>query len=274
MRYRLGIPVTISLLLAFAGAEAGVVASYSMATGADSGGNGLHLTLSGTVADPGRPGGDGVAQAFDGSTSFAQYAGPSTGLLSIGSRNWTVSAWVKAASLPSDVMMVVGRYECGFDCSHGSPQDAAITNLYVADGKPGFVVRADSDTVYVALSATPIATDEWHLLTGILDRSAGALSLYVDATLAASVPYGPTETVTDTGTPLSIGREFRQGWASPWHYFDGAIDDVRIHDQALTAQEVASLVGVPEPGTWALTLTALGGLGAARIRRRDRVGPR
>lgn len=274
MRHGLGIPVATLLLLACADAWAGVVASYAMATGADSSGNNLHLTLSGTLADPGRPSGDGAAQAFDGSTSFAQYAGGATGLLSIGSRNWTVSAWVKATSLPSDVMMIVGRYECGFDCSHGGGQDAAITNLYIADGKPGFTVRSDSDTVYVALAAAPIAAGDWHLLTGVLDRSGATLSLYVDATLAASVPYGPTETVTDTASPLSIGREFRQGWASPWRHLDGVIDDVRILDQALTAQEVASLVGVPEPGTWALVLTALGSLGAARMRNRDRIASR
>ena len=241
-------------------ARAALIASYAMADGTDSSGNGLNLTLSGTSADTGRPGGDGSALAFDGTSSFAQYAGPSTGLLSIGARDWTVSAWVKPASTAAGVRMIVGRCECGFFCAPGGPTNAAITNLYLSDNKPGFAVRTDSETFYAAESASALAPGDWHWLAGVLNRSGGTLSLYVDGTLAASVAYGASETVTDTDTPLSIGREFRQGFASPYRYFAGSIDDVAIYDETLLV--------VPEPGSLAMGIVALTGLAAARARRR------
>jgi hypothetical protein len=48
--------------------------------------------------------------------------------------------------------------------------------------------------------------------------------------------------------------------------FDGAIDDVRIYDRALSGTEVADLYALPEPAT--LALLALGGLAMLRRRRR------
>ena len=53
-------------------------------------------------------------------------------------------------------------------------------------------------------------------------------------------------------------------------YFDGAMDDIRIYNYALSAAEVQGLyTAVPEPSTYA-ALTGLTALGFAAMRRRKR----
>lgn len=65
--------------------------------------------------------------------------------------------------------------------------------------------------------------------------------------------------------PVNLGR-----WPGPVpsarHYFNGAIDDVRIYDNALTEDEVVALYAIPEPGT--LSLFALSSTCAWFFRRR------
>jgi hypothetical protein len=43
------------------------------------------------------------------------------------------------------------------------------------------------------------------------------------------------------GIPLEVGRLFRTGWAQPAYYFPGALDEVRIFDEELSAAAVAAL---------------------------------
>lgn len=62
-------------------------------------------------------------------------------------------------------------------------------------------------------------------------HSGGVLYAYKNGVLVSSVAAGNTP----TGCDLFIGT------AGTSQYFDGTIDDVRIYDRALSAQEVAQL---------------------------------
>ena len=76
--------------------------------------------------------------------------------------------------------------------------------------------------------------DRWYSLTSVLDGEAGTLSFYVDGELA-----GVTETqlVPSSITDQSMNTIGRAPWPDP--LFAGEVSAFRVHDRALTAQEVA-----------------------------------
>jgi hypothetical protein len=89
--------------------------------------------------------------------------------------------------------------------------------------------------------------------------SSGYLTFYIDG-----VEVGRTmnDTIGSFETsPAFIGKEMKD--ELNWRFFNGAIDDLRIYDNALSAEEVAALV--PEPTT--IALLGIGGLGLLRRRR-------
>jgi len=104
----------------------------------------------------------------------------------------------------------------------------------------------------------------WHHVAATVDGS-GLLTLYIDGVnegnsgadtigflniiSANSAAIGRNRDNTAPATPLDI--------AGQW-FFDGAIDDVRLYDHALSGAEVAALA-VPEPAGVSL-LAALSGL--------------
>jgi hypothetical protein len=61
--------------------------------------------------------------------------------------------------------------------------------------------------------------------------------LYVDGKLAREQHDGTPRGAGVTDSPLTIGA------AAPWpnHHFDGAVDELRLYDRALTPDEIAAL---------------------------------
>jgi hypothetical protein len=226
---------------------------------------------SGVTPTQDRHGSPNSAYTFDGSSAFVEYNGGSLNLLNIGSSSWTVSAWVNTAGVGSGYQTVVSRYECGWSCPHGGATDAAWYNLYLLDNRPVFTIRTDQDIAYDVAESAALTVNTWHLLTGVLDQSAHSVSLYVDGVSVASVFLPVGQSITDSGSPLEIGRLFRQGWAAPTSYFSGAIDDVRIYSDALDSSAIEALYTgaanhVPEPSVGALLGIAAGALMALRRR--------
>lgn len=76
---------------------------------------------------------------------------------------------------------------------------------------------------------------QWHHVVFVIDASVGHM-LYVDGGLAA----GDT-TVLDLTTGINNFEIGRLGRSSPTDYFRGAIDDVRIYDEALTPGQIQAI---------------------------------
>lgn len=94
----------------------------------------------------------------------------------------------------------------------------------------------------------------------------GYQKLYLNGTLDASTSYETTAFNSDTNAALTVGiwgEGVNTGYAESQTY----MDDLRIYNTALSAGEVASLAGVPEPSTYA-ALTGVAVLGFAAWRRR------
>ncbi|MFD7732609.1 LamG-like jellyroll fold domain-containing protein [Kitasatospora phosalacinea] len=97
---------------------------------------------------------------------------------------------------------------------------------------------AQDNTTYQAFSTAPATTGRWTLLTGVYDASAKKILLYVNGQLQQSTPVTG---IWQTTGGLQLGRvRYQSQWTDFW---DGAISDVQVWDQALSASAVSRLQG-------------------------------
>ena len=186
------------------------------------------------------------AFSFDGSTGYVEETNPDSSL-NIRIQSWTVSAWVQSSYSGTATQEIVSRYACGWDCSSGNGAGYAV--WLDGSGRASFEVRDTSGASDVATTGTSNLRDgAWHLVTGVLDRTGAQLSIYVDGALQGSANASALGDVNDSGSPLKIGRFFRQGWASPIAYFSGRIDEVQIYNRALSASEVLGIYNAGSTG--------------------------
>lgn len=178
------------------------------------------------------PGISGQALAFDGSTGSATT--PVRAVVMADS--FTVSAWARL-STKDRVGTVVG-------------QDGQRASGFVLRYQPqadrwmfGGPARDDDAAGWsYAVSAHPPAVDQWTHLTGVYDRAARELRLYVDGELSG--------TRSDVDLPnanggLSLGRGLYHGTRTD--YFPGAVDEVRTEQGVPTEAGVALRAGWPAP---------------------------
>ncbi|MCX5214579.1 PA14 domain-containing protein [Kitasatospora sp. NBC_00240] len=192
-------------------------------TAADQGPNKAPLTL--TAGATWTPGISGSALKFDGQAQYAQTAGPvldTTG-------SYSVSAWATLDALPGNYATVAS-------------QDGRRTEnpFYLQYGQGAFAFSVPGG-VRARLPITP-QLGHWYHLVGVHDVAAGTISLYVDGTLAATVPA--TSADVSTG-PLSLGRAKWNG--GNVDFWNGSIDQVHAYDKALTAAEVSALHTAEQP---------------------------
>lgn len=93
-----------------------------------------------------------------------------------------------------------------------------------------------------------VAAGSWHHYVGVIDRNAGAMTLYLDGSkkdpgttlhhCAGGGVFPGGEDALQNNEPVKIGGRF-----GVFSTFDGQIDDVRIYDGILTGVEVANLYG-------------------------------
>ncbi len=78
------------------------------------------------------------------------------------------------------------------------------------------------------------STDTWYHVAAVFDGQLGRVSIYVDGTLAYAGGVSATSVTANTDD-LYIGRS----WDGK--FWDGVLDDVRLYDRPLSADEVSSL---------------------------------
>jgi len=107
------------------------------------------------------------------------------------------------------------------------------STFYTRDSSTGTMGSRDND-----VSMPSVPTGEWHHLAVTYSVSGGKKAVYYDGT-----EYASTTTSIDTLTSDREGA--RIGYACDGAYFDGRVDDVRLYNRALSAQEVAIVAGNP-----------------------------
>ncbi|MFI7697654.1 LamG-like jellyroll fold domain-containing protein [Nonomuraea sp. NPDC049480] len=159
--------------------------------------------------------------------SYAQTSAPVVDT----TRNFTVTAWARLTATTGTATVVTqeGARTGAFALQYSKSHDRWALARAGAD--------ADAATSARALSAAAPRLNEWTHLTGVYDAAAGTLSLYVNGRLESTV--ASTQPWNATGA-LTIGRGKAAGAAA--EFWPGDVDDVRVYDRAMFADEVADLV--------------------------------
>lgn len=178
----------------------------------------------------GTPGIAGKALTLDGTDDYASTGRP----LLNNQRSFAVSAWAKLPRTKPDHAAVIatqaGEHKPGMELYYSSSYNRWAFNQYSADSSDATPIRAlqaEGQTAYA---------DTWTHLVGVHDTVANKLILYVNG-----VEAGSTDLQADwyAGGALQIGAGNYEG--TPGSFFPGQIDDVRLYDRPVSADEVRQL---------------------------------
>jgi len=145
----------------------------------------------------------------------------------------TLSAWIKA-SANTATSTIIERW------LYGTGVNQRAYNLYVgANGKISFGVSNDGTSAnakWLTTTAT-ITRDVWTYITVSFDGT--TMKIYINGTISTSVAAGFSTIFVPTGN-VHIGKW--QTTATTWELpFIGAIDEVKIFNEALSSAEIKDL---------------------------------
>ena len=188
----------------------------------DSSGRGNTGTTVGMATSTGVGAGKiGQALNFDGSNDFVNVADSPFDFTG----DFSISAWVYPENIAAG-LHIVSKYEAG--------AYALTTSEAGFASKFNFVVRDGTSAKFAATNNVG-NNNTWHHLVGAV--SGTSVKLYLDGVLQTT--QGTlVSAVSTTNYPLSIGVNPGATYAN---FFDGRIDEVRVYNRALSANEVNRL---------------------------------
>lgn len=241
MRKTLATALVLAALLVGSSAEAtpttGLVAYFPFSGNAqDASGSGNHGSVHGASLTADRFGRDDRAYYFDGD-DFIQ--APHSPILELAT-SMTLAAWVRhdTGTSPQHIVNMT-EFTRGYRLAawRGNPVGYA-GEFYTESGSQNLVW----DGVLPLIDVWTHVATTWDGTT---------FAIYRNGQLASTRPtfgqIGPSSNDLFIGV-LSVSGVPVQG------FFRGDIDDVRVYDRALSAEEVAQVVAVPEPSTVVLLL--------------------
>ncbi|WP_344315439.1 LamG domain-containing protein [Fodinicola feengrottensis] len=168
------------------------------------------------------------ALQFDGTSGYGTSSGPALTT----NATFTVAAWVKVPAVPTaneTVLSQAGNSGTAFSLQYRTGINHWVFAMTATDSDAADVVVADSGVAPVA--------GTWVHLAGTYDSVKNEARMYVNGT------SGPPVTVANSWNamgPLLIGRSQLAG--QPAEFFAGDIDDVRIWDRIVLADELVAMV--------------------------------
>ncbi len=221
-------PITVTVANA---QTAGLVAGWSFdeASGTlatDSSGNNNTATLvNGVARGTGKYGG---GLTFDGVNDYLTI--PNSASLNISGTGLTLSMWINPQATGGDSVVL------------GKPWNATMTSPYYQYGielaggtVPVFYVGTTSGVLSASMGSA-LALNQWSNLAVTFNGSQA--QFYVNGTLVTTASLSAS--ITARGNPLRLGAD-----ANTQQFFKGSLDDVRIYNRALTAQEIQSDMAIP-----------------------------
>jgi hypothetical protein len=178
----------------------------------------------------------GSALQFDGTNDYVNCGNdPSLNITDA----ITIEAWVKIPSGTTASCAILGELNSGSNTSlqlvinRKSDNSAFTGGLY-------YYSRDEDDTALQAGVDTDIGIVDgnWHHLVSISEASSNIVRFYLDGSLLTTV-YVLQQTpdnFTSYQYPLTIGARNNRGTIE--YFFNGSIDNVKIYNRALSAEEV------------------------------------
>lgn len=214
-----GAPISISVPEAPASASLKYHWKLDDGTGslaADSTGSGLNGTVLGAAWTPGVLGG---ALSFDGVDDTVTMATPN-----LSTNTCTIAGWVKRIGTQAQYAGLVfsrsGANTCGLH--FGTANELRYTWKGTGYTFNSGMVPSDGVWTFVALVISPTNARFY------MDDGSGLVT----------VAHNSTQQVVTFGSALRLGRDPNGG---PPRYFKGLLDDMRVYDAALSAEEILAL---------------------------------
>ncbi len=197
---------------------------------ADASGNGNTGTTNGST--PWVAGKVGGAISIDGRSSYVEGANAGRSF-PVGNASRTITAWIKNGGSGSDQGIL----------QYGTGVNSTPSNFHLLVRAGGAVAVGNGGSGMGLIVTTPTSSlhvddNAWHHVAGVYEgASTNMARVYIDGVQQAS---GTLANVPNTGTGSSwrIGR-FLSPDSQP--SFNGAIDELRLYDRALSAAEIQAL---------------------------------
>jgi hypothetical protein len=181
------------------------------------------------------PGKVGQGLKFDGVNDFVAFG---SNLSSLVTTELTVSAWVRPTLVPDGIGRVVATtYD--WDAVSANVRGWSLGNNYGSDARISFIIY-DSGGASATASDTNFFTNhltQWAHVVGVF-KGGQYLRLYVNGSMIEEDITSVPASIGYSAINLSIGARADNGTQGDWH---GQIDEIRIYDRALSAEEVFAL---------------------------------
>jgi uncharacterized repeat protein (TIGR01451 family) len=176
----------------------------------------------------------GQAFSFNGLNSYVEVP-PFSGLELADAL--TVEAWINMRTANRLQYVLIKDFGTG---------DGRFHNYQLAIGSDNSVVfwLGDGVSLYSATSSAQLSPNIWHHVAAVYNGT--QMLIYVNGVLSGSATIGSHTLFASGEAPLRIGAARELG--SVGAVFDGAIDDVRVFDRALSASEIGAIVAAGSVG--------------------------
>ncbi|MFH1193641.1 MAG: LamG domain-containing protein [bacterium] len=168
------------------------------------------------------------ARSFNGTTNYID--GTANSILLI-KGDITLSAWIKAAALTT-YGGIFARYCAGDTEACNYPY--FLETQSDGDISVGHEYGAGSDQYY--RFNTNLSANTWHYVAGVRNTSNKTWQVFADGIAYPAQSY-TNDATGGTSSHLWLGVDDNTGGT----YFNGAIDDARVYNYALSAQDVSQL---------------------------------
>lgn len=196
-------------------------------TAFDRSGRGNNGTLTNLSSTDLRAGKVGQALNFNGTTQYVVKTGTAGSLPVVNTLNFTYSAWVNTTQTGNDRWLLAEGHH-----NNGN----ALSGLINQSGVLRYLMRDDTNTNNVVVLGTATINDgKWHHVA--VAGNGANVTIYVDGRKGAA--SAAITVVTITADNAAIGCVYRGGAASL--FANSVIDDARIYNRALSAQEILSI---------------------------------
>jgi hypothetical protein len=199
--------------------------------------DGKDITLDGTNTPAWATGKNGSGLDFDGTNDFATSSdGPTV------AGDATIAFWFNQdTSFGNDKGFMGSK---GYYTS-GTPNSWSLRTRATGDIR---IIMSDPQATGWLIGDwdTNLSIDTWYHLAFVLDTATPVVKLYVDGSVHGTT-HDPehastgVKTFADVSNGLTIGA-FHQGGAGPYNFWNGTLDDLRIYNVALGADDVDNIV--------------------------------
>jgi hypothetical protein len=171
------------------------------------------------------------ALSFDGSNDYVNVGDLD---VIVGSNPFTIAGWVNPNLISGSNREILNKAS-----GTNTYQDQILVRL-TSGGKLEGMFSDGSVSGNTITGASTILLSTWSFLVFSWDGTTNpaGMKLYVNGTLDAT-RQSTCSSIQNLNYPAFIGAHSNAG--SPLNYFNGKIDDVRIYDRALSAQEIFEL---------------------------------